>query len=98
MSQLALIVGNTARVIDAQQTEWTLYVRTKEPQFEQLIRRVDVKLHESFAPPTVALTASPFTVTRVGWGTFTVKLQVEVKSFSGKIVRGAFNYKLQFKK
>jgi hypothetical protein len=92
---LVLLIGNTATKLDAQNTEWTLYVKTKEPEFQKLLRRVDVKLHETFVPPTVTLT-SPFTITRQGWGTFTVKLQVEVVSHQGKVVRGAFNYKLQF--
>eukprot|EP00164_Ancoracysta_twista_P000898 GFYU01001183.1.p1 GENE.GFYU01001183.1~~GFYU01001183.1.p1 ORF type:complete len:253 (-),score=28.54 GFYU01001183.1:141-899(-) len=45
------------------------------------IERVDFHLHPTFSPPTVSVTEAPFKLTRLGWGTFEVDIEVHFKSF-----------------
>eukprot|EP01090_Pellita_catalonica_P018262 TRINITY_DN582_c0_g1_i1.p1 TRINITY_DN582_c0_g1~~TRINITY_DN582_c0_g1_i1.p1 ORF type:complete len:591 (-),score=76.33 TRINITY_DN582_c0_g1_i1:58-1830(-) len=50
--------------------EWTFYVRTQDPS---LIKSVVVHLHPTFSPNKVTIAKPPFTIKRMGWGTFEIK-------------------------
>jgi len=47
---------------------------------EHLVKEVTYKLHPTFNPPEVTLDTPPFAIDRLGWGTFTVLIAVELKS------------------
>ena len=57
---------------------------------EKVITSVDFLLHETFNPPNVVIKKPPFTVSRIGWGTFSIiakvvfneKLKLENKELS----------------
>ena len=76
-SSRKITVGNTARSVDGG-VEWTLYVRDTEG----VVESVTFELHETFNPRRVVVKAAPFSVTRVGWGAFTVRVAVQLKSGS----------------
>jgi len=72
-------IGHTVTVADqedatsAQYYEWTMYV---EPDDPTSVAAVTYHLHNSFTPSTVTVRESPFALTRRGWGTFKVNIDI----------------------
>ncbi|KNE72583.1 hypothetical protein AMAG_17026 [Allomyces macrogynus ATCC 38327] len=56
---------------------WTFFVMADSKHLDAaLIERFVVRLHKTFEPPSITFTAPPFVLTRVGWGTFTIKCEI----------------------
>jgi len=72
--------------------EWTMMIRFEVPEDEALVRKVVYNLHETFRDPTVEVFEAPFQLTRFGWGTFVVF--VEIHLHDGRILKQ--EHKLSF--
>lgn len=59
--------------------EWTAAVRFNRPEEEALVQKVIFELHETFRDPVVEVQQPPFQLTRLGWGTFEVKITLHMK-------------------
>ncbi|KAH8723654.1 hypothetical protein GQ44DRAFT_740883 [Phaeosphaeriaceae sp. PMI808] len=77
---IMILVGNKHRlergVEDANQHDWTFFVRTSRPD---LIQKVRIYLHPTFRPPQVVLSTPPYEVNRLGWGIFTLEAKIVLK-------------------
>jgi transcription initiation factor IIF auxiliary subunit len=79
--------GNTSRRIDKDRWEWTIYVSGTSQQISS-IRCVIYHLHPTFSPRDVrecvpgADPAHAFPLTRTGWGTFDVTIDLELNDSS----------------
>lgn len=78
---IMFLIGNKHRLIrrseDANQHDWTFFVKTSRPE---LIEEVRVELHPTFRPPRVVLRRSPYELRRLGWGYFTLEAEVILKA------------------
>jgi hypothetical protein len=70
-----LTVGNTHDVTPDGGHSWTLYCCPSEPT---LVKAVTVVLHPSFEPSRIFIQSAPFELTRVGWGTFDIRLEIKL--------------------
>ncbi|CAK8991528.1 unnamed protein product [Durusdinium trenchii] len=69
--------------------EWTAAVRFNRPEEEALVQKVIFELHETFRDPVVEVQQPPFQLTRLGWGTFEVKITLHMKDGREfKVARG----------
>ncbi|KAI8941694.1 hypothetical protein NX059_002904 [Plenodomus lindquistii] len=72
-----ILIGNKHRLVrgadDANQHDWTFFVRTFRPD---LIQEVRIDLHPTFRPPSLTLRDPPFEVRRLGWGLFTIDAEI----------------------
>lgn len=83
---LTLCIGNTHTLLPSPPSSsrprnkhsWTFFVRPS-PSQSHLIHSVEVILHPTFTPSRVFLTSSPFELTRLGWGHFTLTVFVNLK-------------------
>lgn len=81
-----VIVGNTSqylkkslRTTDEVSHKWMIYVRgsPNEPSLESYIKSVTFFLHPTYKPnDIVTISKSPYHLTRLGWGEFTVRVQL----------------------
>lgn len=75
-----ILIGNKHRLVrgadDANQHDWTFFVRTSRPD---LVKQVRIELHPTFRPPRVVLRNPPFEVRRLGWGVFTIEAEIVLK-------------------
>jgi NAD-dependent SIR2 family protein deacetylase len=75
-----IIIGNTHETIQAKDQgqnshQWKIYVKgADDDNLESYIDFVKFKLHPTFSPPTVKVNQAPFTLQRIGWGTFSIKV------------------------
>jgi len=61
---------------------WTLFVRGEDAvqsSSDLGIKKLTVRLHKDFQPPTVRLNAPPWEITRVGWGEFEALITIHLK-------------------
>ena len=90
-----IIIGNTSQYLtpDAQQIEdgsthkWMVYIRgsQEEPDISHFVKAVRFFLHPSYHPNDIVRVASPpFHLTRLGWGEFPVRVQLEFCDRSNK--------------
>ncbi|KAL2916378.1 NuA4 histone H4 acetyltransferase complex and the SWR1 complex subunit [Polyrhizophydium stewartii] len=57
--------------------KWSVYVRgVNGEDLSFCIKRVTIKLHESFAVPTRVIESPPFEVTETGWGEFEIMIKI----------------------
>ncbi|KAF2127678.1 hypothetical protein P153DRAFT_320077 [Dothidotthia symphoricarpi CBS 119687] len=82
-----ILIGNRHRLErgteDANQHDWTFFVRTSRPD---LVKEVRINLHPTFRPPRVVLRNPPFEVRRLGWGYFTLQAKIVLKEPYGWVV------------
>lgn len=81
-----VIVGNTSqylkkslRTTDEVSHKWMIYVRgsPNEPNLESYIKSVTFFLHPTYKPnDIVTISKSPYHLTQLGWGEFTVRVQL----------------------
>ena len=57
-----------------------LPARERKNQGAGLIERVIFKIHPSFSPSTIRMSAAPYTIEKIGWGYFTCELEIEFVS------------------
>jgi len=81
-----ILLGNTHDKIekgDSQNSHrWTIYVKLPADQNEKLddyVEFVKFKLHPTFTPKNVKVKNSPYEMSRLGWGTFTVGVIIKWK-------------------
>eukprot|EP00823_Brevimastigomonas_motovehiculus_P003087 TRINITY_DN1841_c0_g3_i1.p1 TRINITY_DN1841_c0_g3~~TRINITY_DN1841_c0_g3_i1.p1 ORF type:complete len:242 (+),score=64.12 TRINITY_DN1841_c0_g3_i1:234-959(+) len=56
---------------------WTIYVRGLENEnLNYYVRKVVFTLHQSFVDPVRAIEAPPYELSEVGWGEFTIKIEI----------------------
>ncbi|KAF1850772.1 uncharacterized protein K460DRAFT_361541 [Cucurbitaria berberidis CBS 394.84] len=75
-----ILIGNKHRLIrgseDANEHDWTFFVRTSRPDIVQEVR---IYLHPTFRPPRLTLRNPPYEVRRSGWGWFTSEAEIVLK-------------------
>jgi transcription initiation factor IIF auxiliary subunit len=69
-----LTVGNSSQKLQDNKYEWTCFV---ESSTANTINKVTFKLHPTFKVNTITVNQSPFQITRVGWGTFPIGIDIE---------------------
>jgi len=82
-----LIIGNTHQLLqyDYEHTrhEWTLFIKfdtNDEDDISQYIKQIIINLHPTFTPSQIVLNEPPFSLTRIGWGVFTIYLTIQFHS------------------
>jgi NAD-dependent SIR2 family protein deacetylase len=63
--------------------DWTVFLHEQENADNSLgpkIESVTFDLHPSFTPPSVIVSAPPYQITRKGWGTFPVRITIQLKN------------------
>ncbi|VDM98892.1 unnamed protein product [Thelazia callipaeda] len=93
-----IVYGNTANFLgkkreeDGHTHEWTVFVK---PYFNEdpskYIRKVQFKLHDSYANATRMIEKPPYEVTETGWGEFEVQIRIYFVDVNEKPVT-AFHY------
>ncbi|CAJ0945921.1 unnamed protein product, partial [Mesorhabditis belari] len=93
-----VVYGNTAeafgykRESDGHTHKWTVFVRPYlNEDGSRWIRKVQFKLHESYANSTRVIEQPPFEVTETGWGEFEVQMRIYFADQNEKPVT-AFHY------
>jgi len=79
--------------------EWTVFVRTEEARDANDIERVTFELHKSFELNIVEVHSWPFELTRLGWGTFEVRIRVRLsraRTKDASLRERVFVWPLQF--
>jgi hypothetical protein len=74
---LKFLYGNDCEPIENNKFKWTVYVRPHEDntfEMSAMINKVVFKLHPTFKPNEIGITKPPFQLTRIGWGTFKIKI------------------------
>ena len=78
-----IVVGNIARYFgkkredDGHTHEWTCYLRPfKSEDMSVFIKKVQFKLHESYANPVRIVSRPPYEVSETGWGEFEIIVKV----------------------
>ena len=77
-----IVYGNVARFLgmtreDGHTHEWTIYLKSYDnDDMSSYIKKVNFKLHESYANPNRILTAPPYKVVESGWGEFEVVIKI----------------------
>ena len=92
-----IIVGNTSQYIDplvrptgdSSSHKWMVYVRgpSKEPDISHFVSAVRFFLHPSYHPNDIIFVSKPpFHLTRLGWGEFPIRIQLEFCNHQNKPV------------
>lgn len=78
-----VVYGNIARYFgkkreeDGHTHEWTVYLKPYHNEdMSTYIKKVQFKLHESYANQTRVLTRPPYEVTETGWGEFEIGIKI----------------------
>ncbi|XP_076069606.1 YEATS domain-containing protein 4 Gas41 isoform X2 [Oratosquilla oratoria] len=78
-----VVYGNIARYFgkkreeDGHTHEWTVYVKPYHNEdMSTYVKKVHLKLHESFADQNRVLTSPPYEVTETGWGEFEIVIKI----------------------
>jgi len=78
-----IIFGNTsqafpkAREEDGHTHAWTVYLKSYENEdMSVFIKKVQFKLHNSYAVPVRTITKPPYEVRETGWGEFDVEIKI----------------------
>lgn len=78
-----VVYGNVAWYLgekkdeDGHTHQWTVYLRSYDNEdMSVYVKRVQFKLHESYAEPNRVLTAPPYTLTETGWGEFEIAIKI----------------------
>ncbi|XP_074655607.1 YEATS domain-containing protein 4-like [Tubulanus polymorphus] len=78
-----IVYGNIARYFgkkreeDGHTHQWTVYVKPyKNEDMSAYVKKVNFKLHESYANPNRVVTKPPYEVTETGWGEFEIAMKI----------------------
>jgi len=78
-----IVYGNSAKYFGKKREEdghthtWTVYVKPfHNEDMSVYVRKIQFKLHESYANPIRLVTKPPYEVTETGWGEFEVVLKI----------------------
>jgi len=78
-----VVIGNVAKYFgkkreeDGHTHQWTVYLKPYENEdYSVFIKKVQFKLHDSYANPTRILTKPPYEVTETGWGEFEINIRI----------------------
>lgn len=78
-----IVYGNVAwylgkkREEDGHTHQWTVYLRSYDNEdMSVYVRRVQFKLHDSYAEPTRVYTSPPYSITETGWGEFEIAIKI----------------------
>jgi len=74
-TNVSITVKQTHESIGGDNHSWSLFVDNCE-----YVQQVTWHLHSTFRPPVVVCTLAPFSISRTGWGVFTVKFEILLKS------------------
>eukprot|EP01059_Diplonema_ambulator_P031809 TRINITY_DN5966_c3_g1_i1.p1 TRINITY_DN5966_c3_g1~~TRINITY_DN5966_c3_g1_i1.p1 ORF type:complete len:698 (+),score=109.56 TRINITY_DN5966_c3_g1_i1:191-2095(+) len=75
-SEVWISVGNTSTQKAEGDYEWTVYAQPEK----DFVKKVVFTLHETFSPNVIEVTSPPFSLTRRGWGSFDVNVEVHHKT------------------
>jgi len=81
---ILLTIGNTHQIVENDNNnshKWKVFVKSNE----DVIENVTFYLHSSFNQNEITIKKSPFEVERIGWGTFSVKINVLFKNGKSEI-------------
>lgn len=81
--------------------KWTVYVKLPDGRDDgsdlaELVESVAFDLHPTFTPAKVQVSSAPFSITRIGWGTFEVGVTLQWKKHLGR-KPSHFTHHLSFK-
>lgn len=79
-----IVIGNSADLLGLRKDpasdhthEWTVSVRGLDgADVDHFVKKVNFKLHDSYANATRSIEAPPFEVTETGWGEFDVQVKI----------------------
>ncbi|CCG81387.1 Protein AF-9 homolog [Taphrina deformans PYCC 5710] len=79
-----IVIGNDADLLGGRKDpasdhthEWTVSVRgVNDADISHFVKKVNFKLHDSYANSTRSIEAPPFQVTETGWGEFDVQVKI----------------------
>jgi len=78
-----VVVGNVARYFgkkreeDGHTHQWTVYLKPFDNEdYSTFIKKVQFKLHDSYANPTRIVNRPPYEVTETGWGEFEINIRI----------------------
>lgn len=78
-----IVYGNVAwylgrkREEDGHTHQWTVYLRSYDNEdLSVYIKRVQFKLHDSYAEPIRVHTVPPYSITETGWGEFEIAIKI----------------------
>jgi len=74
------IVENVYESLDDQKFKWTLTLNSTNPALMKKVKSVTFRLHETFHPDFVKVSEPPFSISRIGWGTFTIPIEIEMNN------------------
>jgi len=78
-----VIIGNTHELVattDKNNHKWVMYVKAADGvDLESYIENVEFHLHPTFTPPSKTITKPPYTISRLGWGKFTIQVIINWK-------------------
>ncbi|VIO99785.1 Uncharacterized protein BM_BM17097 [Brugia malayi] len=89
-----IVYGNTAHYLgkkreeDGHTHEWTVFVKpyyNEDPS--KYIRKVQFKLHDSYANATRMVEKPPYEVTETGWGEFEIQIRIYFVDVNEKPMR-----------
>lgn len=82
-----LIVKNTSKYLGDRTWEWTIFVDGPDSLLDQ-VEYVKYTLHPTFSNPVQARDNRPekFSLTRIGWGTFVIPVQIVFKNGSSQLL------------
>ena len=61
--------------------KWKFFVETLKFPTDKIVKKLYIKLHESFKIPMVTVDHAPFTLSRVGWGYFDLECTIHFKDW-----------------
>lgn len=78
---LTLYIGNEHKLVrhdsgDKNKHEWNFFVRLSRTD---VVEEIQVFLHPTFRNPKIVLTHAPYSIRRVGWGVFTIFVNIILK-------------------
>ena len=63
--------------------QWTMFVAFENDlqgtEMKKYVEEVTYKLHPTFNPPSVTIKQPPYTLKRIGWGTFNIEINIKWK-------------------
>ncbi|XP_071945679.1 YEATS domain-containing protein 4-like [Antedon mediterranea] len=78
-----VVYGNVARYFGKKRDEdghthsWTVYIKpVKNEDMSTYIKKIQFKLHESYASPIRVVTKPPYEITETGWGEFEIGIKL----------------------